>query len=343
MNQRRFSQVLKKYIKGTASMEEKDLIEEWYDALEQKSQVEVEHRPDLEKTYWMEIENKIGKTDSRKTIFLDKVNRTPWITYSMGIAATIAIFFLAFQYYIGTQPVGHTKDVAVLSEQSVVKTPSSAVEKQDKRMTLPDGSIITLAANSTIRLASDFNQSTREVYLEGEAFFDVAHDKTRPFLVYANGVTTKVLGTSFTIKAFKKEKNVTVSVRTGRVSVLTKSQDVAKHSDEVVLTPNQNVVYDVTEQRLSLGLVEVPQPVISAEEIQQLRFDDASVKEIFLAMEKIYGIDIVFDESAFSACTLTTSISNEGLFNRLDIIASAIGVSYEVKGTDILIRGSGCN
>ena len=67
-----------------------------------------------------------------------------------------------------------------------------------------------------------------------------------------------------------------------------------------------------------------------------------SPEEIFEAIEKVYGLDIVFDEAKFSSCTLTTSISDGGLFNRLDIICGAINATYSVKENQIVIEGTGC-
>jgi hypothetical protein len=90
-------------------------------------------------------------------------------------------------------------------------------------------------------------------------------------------------------------------------------------------------------------IVDVPQVIVPAEEFKRMRFEGAPVKEIFNAIEKVYGVDIIYDEPKFLGCTLTTTISDGDIYNRLDIICKVIGASYEVKEDRILISGAGCN
>jgi ferric-dicitrate binding protein FerR (iron transport regulator) len=90
---------------------------------------------------------------------------------------------------------------------------------------LPDGSTVELGSNSRISYANNFeNLDTRDVYLLGEAFFTVTKNPGRPFRVFANEIVTKVLGTSFRIRSFEKDSTIQVVVRTGKVSVTTKTQ-----------------------------------------------------------------------------------------------------------------------
>ena len=90
-------------------------------------------------------------------------------------------------------------------------------------------------------------------------------------------------------------------------------------------------------------LVRVPEIIKPAAEIKRMRFEEASVSEIFTALEEIYGVDIVFDEKLLAACALTTSISDGTIYNRLDIICKAIGATYTVEETQIVVSGLGCN
>jgi len=201
-----------------------------------------------------------------------------------------------------------------------------------------------LQPGSKIRYDHAFNKKPREIYLEGEAFFEVKRDETRPFLVYTHEVTTKVLGTSFTVKALREDKNITVAVKTGRVSVYAHAtSQLQSNANETILTPNQQIVYNRTANTVSRMLVENPLAIVPAEEIKRMHFEEASVSEIFKALEKVYGVDMVFDEKLFSACTLTTSISDETIYDRLDIICKAIGATYSVEEFQIEIDGPGCN
>jgi hypothetical protein len=220
---------------------------------------------------------------------------------------------------------------------------NSSVEP--KEISLPDGSKVTLQPGGKISYHTSSDRSSREVFLEGEAFFDVKRDVLRPFLVHSQEVTTKVLGTSFTVKAERDGRSITVSVKTGKVSVYTHrgNSGPSAKSTETILTPNQQIVYNRHENKVARMLVENPRQLIPAEEIRKWHFEDAPVMEIFHALEKVYGVNIEFDAKTLSGCTLTTSISDGSIYNRLDIICKAIGTTYTVEETKIVVRGSGCN
>jgi len=114
-------------------------------------------------------------------------------------------------------------------------------------------------------------------------------------------------------------------------------------TEEIILTPNQKIVYDRDNRKVSRMIVDTPQLILPAEKVKRMRFEAAPVSEILEAIEKVYGLDIVFDEAKFSSCTLTTSISDGALFNRLDIICAAINATYTLKETQIVVEGNGCS
>lgn len=210
---------------------------------------------------------------------------------------------------------------------------------------LPDGSEARLKPNSRINYTINFDGKIREVYLEGEAFFEVKKNPKKPFIVYANGLTTKVLGTSFSVKSFESDKEITVKVISGKVSVYT--QNAARNQDPeisgVVLMPNQKMIFGKEDKRFIRTLVEKPIVLISNQELQQFSFNDAPVEQIFLALEKAYGVKIIFDREVIINCRLTSSLSNENLFEKLDIICAGIEASYKVVDAQIIITSNGCN
>ncbi|HTF19417.1 MAG TPA: FecR domain-containing protein, partial [Chryseolinea sp.] len=227
--------------------------------------------------------------------------------------------------------------VAALTE--VVNDGSSVRE-----VVLSDGSMVKLQPHSKLKFNDVKHATSRIVTLEGEAYFEVAHDKQRPFFVHAGRTLTKVLGTSFTIEAPGASKSVSVTVRTGTVSVSkesTHSTDVDT-STQVILTPNQRVVYDPVLDQLTASVVELP--VLLPENVNReaMEFDDESVASILNKLETAYGVHISFDETALSKCRITTKFTTESLFNRLNVVAKAIGGSYRRDGTQILFTANGC-
>lgn len=348
MEQKEFLEILKKYRIGNASDEEKKMIDAWYEAMGQQSgEVSGIKEKDLAENYWSYIKNHIaneqGRTLESQSSARQKVRFISYYYY-IGIAASAVIAFVAFLY------LANRNDATEIKKLTKVEEPVPAIWEQvsnsknvAQRFSLSDGSQVTLEPQSWIKFPSAFDQSVREVHLEGEAFFEVAHNEQKPFFVFANGVTTKVLGTSFTVKAYKQQKDVIVSVKTGRVSVYSSDHDKSVETPAVILTPNQQIIYDKKNETVSRGIVAVPQPLLEEEEIKRMRFDAAPVKEIFEAIEKIYGVDIVFDEALFASCTLTTLVSDGGLYNRLDIVTSAIGAKYTLNESTIVVSGPGCN
>ena len=207
---------------------------------------------------------------------------------------------------------------------------------------LQDGTVVSLAKDSRLAYPRKFDARQRVVYLSGEAFFDVTKNPDQPFLVYAHETVTKVLGTSFRIKAYDTDPKVIVAVRTGRVSVFAKKDFELNPSTPqpvgVVLTPNQQAVFSRQEAQLHKTLVE--QPVLLAPPAQQPSFDFANtpISEVFTMLEKAYGVDIVYDEALFSNRTLTVSLEDESLYEKLNVICKTMGVSYQIIDTQVIIE-----
>ncbi len=129
-------------------------------------------------------------------------------------------------------------------------------ERPFKYVQLPDGSSVVLHRNSTLKYPKAFNGDKREVYLTGEAFFEVTKNPEQPFFVYAGELVAKVHGTSFGIKAVADEAKITVAVKTGKVSVFSENDSRAKQYKTenqltaLLLTCNQQATFERAHARL---------------------------------------------------------------------------------------------
>ena len=339
MDQKEFREILKKYLSGRASEHEIQIVEKWYKEMEQQpAQLGGTDEEKLEEQYLTTIMGHVAK-DAPQTVKAKANIRLP--RYFVAVAASVILLIVSL--FVITKNIPGDNNAVVDRESGEISWKYIANNSDTaERYTLPDGSSVTLEPNSNLKFSPIFNQSMREVQLEGEGFFEVIPSKDKQFLVYANDITTRVLGTSFTVRSFREDKHVTVAVRTGKVSVFAKSS-TSKPTQEIILTPNQEVTYDRRVQVAARRIVEKPQPIVSPKEIERLRFEEAPLQEILEAIEKVYGVNIEYDADKFSSCTLTTSVSGGGLYNRMDIITSAIGAKYEVKEDRIVITGEGCN
>jgi transmembrane sensor len=281
---------------------------------------------------------------------IQPLHKAVWFRIAASVALLLVAGWLAKHYVIHTK----LKDYPGIAEVLMIPVQEAnlirKVNNTDSPMIveLGDKSRVVLSPKSNVQYRSRFSDSKREVFLEGEAFFEVTKDSKRPFFVYANELVTKVLGTSFTIKAFESSSVVTVEVKTGRVSVFTKSDTNigdkigSNELDGLVLLPNQKIVFKRDEVRMVKTLVEHPEIIVPKDEVPYFVFEDTPVSEVFNAIEKAYGIDILYDAELLKDCPLTATLDNQPLNEKLTIICKAVEATYEVLDGQILIHSRGC-
>ncbi|ACT92707.1 FecR family protein [Dyadobacter fermentans] len=218
-------------------------------------------------------------------------------------------------------------------------------------LTLPDSSTILLQPKSSVSYRRAFmDNALREVYLSGHAFFTVTKNRQRPFVVYSNELVTKVLGTSFMVKAFEDAKQVEVCVKTGKVSVFPRTDTevcegiATPELAGTIITPNQKVLFSRDQIQIRKELVESPEVLVSAVLPAPLqKFQDMPVAQLFSNIEETYGIDIVYDDRLFSQCLLTASFTNESLYEKMDLICKGIEADFQIVDGRMIISGHGCN
>jgi ferric-dicitrate binding protein FerR (iron transport regulator) len=252
---------------------------------------------------------------------------------------------LGWLYYTNTERTQLTskpmQNIAVSDWDMVVKKNTT---ESDMTVLLGDNSVVTLAKGSRIIYPGLFASNERRVYLVGEAFFDISKNPAQPFLVITNETVTKVLGTSFRIKAFEGDNTEMVAVKTGRVSVFPKNEyERASKPSGVVLNPNQQVVYNRRDNKLEKAVT--ANPVLLAESTVQKEqvFDDKPVGEAFDALAKAYGISITYNAETLSNCVISAQFGDENLKQRLNAICQAIGAGYDMENGRVVISSKGCN
>ena len=283
-------------------------------------------------------------------IVLENVVKIPfWKTQVFKIAASIALIlgigFFGLRYYSEKQQMAFLEKINPSLTTNYIETENKETETQNIK--LEDGSVIMLYPKSRVRYPKQFSDEAREVYLVGQAFFNITKNPTRPFWVYTNYISTQVLGTSFMVKAFDGEKNVKVEVRTGKVSVYNR-EDLEKaklHKNNelegIILTPNQAIDYSIADARLLKSISKKPELLV-AEAPESFVFDEAPIAKVFEQLEKAYGIHIIYDEKNMENCYLTASLSDESLYEKLNLICKITHSSYEIVDAQIVIHSNGC-
>jgi transmembrane sensor len=264
-------------------------------------------------------------------------------------AASIMVLISVGWWYLKQNNKSH------IYKELVANAAAELIEKENNSdkpllITLNDGSSILLQKGSRLSYPINFSSNKREVYLDGEAFFEVAKDPKKPFLVYANELVTKVLGTSFKIKSYKEQKDIEVIVRTGKVTVfklheIKKSGQLSNISSKilegVVIIPNQQISFDKEKSIFSKSLIEQPE-MLSEMPQYNFEFKDESAAKVFATIQKAYGISIVYDEELLKECPITASLSDEPLYGKLALICFAIEADYQLIDGQIVISSKGC-
>ncbi|MBO9562267.1 MAG: FecR domain-containing protein [Niastella sp.] len=196
---------------------------------------------------------------------------------------------------------------------------------------LPDGSKVWLAADSKLKYPRHFATTRRELYLEGEAFFEVVRNPQKPFIVQLGKGAVQVLGTSFDISAYKTQQEITTSVATGKVAFIPGT----RKSDTVYLTPNKKSVYNTRS-----GFTEVKETDALADKAWidgVLLFDAVTLGDIALALERYYGKTVQFRDQRLRTYRYTGKFANRTPAEILNYLSKTKAFAYTVSDSLIVI------
>ncbi len=219
-----------------------------------------------------------------------------------------------------------------------------------KIIRLSDSSIITLQPGASIRYYSAFlGGNTRSIYLKGNADFQVEKVSNKPFLVYSQELITRVLGTSFTIKADGTAQDIKVIVHSGKVSVCREGEADSKGKLSsgtvqrgVILTPNQELVYNRTPRIFQKSLIDTPELVNPVAIKHDFVYEDIPVTEVLEEFKSAFDIDIEYDKEVLKDCRISANLSDESITKKLDLICAALGAKYEMIDGAVSIQAHPC-
>ncbi|QDK77242.1 DUF4974 domain-containing protein [Spirosoma sp. KCTC 42546] len=273
--------------------------------------------------------------------------RWQWLATAASIALVLGIGWWFMLKPGASNSIG--THIATPGESTVAWIEKMNTTRQPLSIQLADGSRVVLEPQTKLSYPEKFSDQKREVSLTGDGFFEVVKNPRQPFLVYANGLITQVVGTSFRVKTLANLNQVTVAVRTGKVAVFSMKafqkaqQQKGKIAHMLLLTPNQQALFEKDSERLTKSLVKEPALIKKPENNQHFVFDNTPVTDVFQTLEESYGVTIKYDPEALKRCNLTAPLGDEPLFRKLDLICQTIGATYEVWETQIVITGKGCN
>lgn len=222
---------------------------------------------------------------------------------------------------------GFTVWKLAVQNNSSVRTISAYYEKPEQELLLPDGSIVILNHSSKVLYPETFQGNTREVILVGEAFFDVAPNAEKPFIIKTKEASIKVLGTSFNVYAYEESETVEVIVKTGKVELI--DSGAGTEQDKVILLPGQKGIFNKASRELLC--TESYNPNKLAWYTHEISFNYTSLNEVFETLQHAYNIRIDVDKNVDLNLKLSASFSKQDPEYIMEVVALTLNLKLSKK------------
>lgn len=345
MSKEIFFDLLRKYLDGKCTEEEKRIVEQWYSMLDGE-ELPTLQEADLEvigQKLWDRVDHALELPE--KPVRKKTTVRRLWP--AITVAASITGLVVMATFFMHTD-AGSTPAFMAMSDSSEVlrKTNNSNVPLTVR---LHDSSTVILQPGASLTYPARFASDRREVVIQGEGLFEVTKNTARPFFVYSQRLVTRVVGTSFIVKANDHAEQSEVTVLTGKVMVAHHEdrgnlyQQLLSPKKEVELTPNYKAVYHQETNSLMVTIADNPVPLLSdgTRAADDFVFNGEPMRGVLAAIETTYGIHIKAGKD-IDKCTFTGDLSNQDLYARLEFVCQAIGATYAVNGAEINVKGGNC-
>lgn len=323
MEEKELDALLERYLAGTASEREKAAIEAWFAEVNDKPFI-------LNPAQFIPSSQKMLEEISRKTNYTQKKRNIFHLITTWKIAASVLLPLFAYFAFLWVQQ----KNQPISNKTNTKYFSYHTRPGQKAKLTLPDSSIIWLNGNSSIRYSKNLTDTVREILLDkGEAFFAVKEEIQRPFIVHTMYIDTKVLGTSFNIRALDYEGNYVLSVSTGAVQVKER-----KGKERILgnYTAGEQLSYAVLNQIYHEKQVKVSDFIAWKDQV--LVFRDASFLEVKRQLEDWYNIKITFTRQYPKNIAFTATFKNESLQTVLQALSKINPFTYTINDKEVLIK-----
>jgi transmembrane sensor len=241
----------------------------------------------------------------------------PALRYAALVIAVLGISFAA-RYF-----VNRTDDKPVVEVEMLTVNTLSHPE-QITTVTLPDGSVVKLNADTKLEYPGTFTDKTRRVTLSGEAFFEVTHDSVRPFVIDIDGASVEVLGTSFNVSAYPGKPSVEVNVESGKVR-LTEKNSGREESNKVIIPAGRSGKLTIADGKITQN--DHLSPNYLAWITKEINFQRTPLGEAFDQLESVYHVKINVVESDIASIPYTANFAKLQLDYILDVIARTHNLS----------------
>lgn len=294
----KLKQEIQHFLEGKYSPKGQEMWNKWYDRTDEVSDIET-----------VQSDRSKLKKELRQIKKTNKVISLPYKNWAVA-ASLVFLIGLSLFFYQSASAVENRQYATKLGERS--------------KITLSDGTQIWLNAGSLLKYPEDFKGDTREVYLTGEAFFDVAKDKKHPFIIHTDKMDTKVLGTSFNVQAYPDQTTQEVSVLTGRVNVKSTVTE-----ENVYVTPGQKVIFKSKNNKLQ-AFKDIPMNSISLWRKNIIVFEDTPLTEVVATINRNYNVAIEIKNKNLNTLKINGYFKDLCADQVVALVCNIINASYKL-------------
>lgn len=280
---------------------------------------------------------------------LEDDNSNQFIIWRIAAVALVLVGLSAFLYFALSKRAHKTLDAQFIT--------AIAPKSQKSQLILADGTKVWLNSGTTLKYKSDYGNIDRQIFLEGEAYFEVAKNPSKPFLVYASNIVVKAIGTSFNVKCYLEDNIIETTLIEGKVQVTKSNNNTVKES--VYLNPKERAIFNRLDNKLVVTTEQQPEKTEKDKEFstysyiqpksiqsviswknEELIFENEPFEELTKRLERWYNVRIrVLDPKVNLENSYTGKfVHNESLEQVLKIIARTTPIKYSFNENEILIE-----
>lgn len=324
--------LLECFMRGETSPDEEQILFDWLHSPEAKEQLSIYYQ----KT-WQNSDNElVAEVQGRMFERVKSQMRNATLELNRRKQKRIMQVKRLFQYaaiillIIGAGIGGHLYTVSLTVPSTTGKNYLVQTGKgQRANITLPDGTVVWLTSYTQLHYNANYGTTQRIVSLTGEAYFEVAKDKEKPFIVETEGMNVEALGTTFNVKAYQEDSRIVATLFSGSVRV-------SSDKDNILLSPDENATFERSSGKL---VMHKPDNSSYAKmwRNNDLVFNGETLEEIAVLLNRMYNVQIVFKSEYIKKHRFSGVICNNSLDNVIELISLTSPITYETRGDTIIL------
>lgn len=266
-----------------------------------------------------------------------------------GRVAAVMLMLVASSFFLYFFLVNNKKDNEMVQMFEAIAPPS-----QKSQIILSDGTKVWLNSGTVLKYSPDYGKQTRDVFLQGEAYFEVAKNPHKPFQVHASKLVIKALGTSFNVKCYDNEKTIETTLVEGSVKIFKNASAISRKYTPIILKPNEKAVFVKENEHMEVAILEKEKFVASSRTMsipdlpsieaviswknEELIFENETFEEMAMKLERWYNVKFILSDQTMKTERYSGAFTNdESLDKVLEIISKATPIRYEIKNKTVKI------